>query len=350
MGMDEALRGAEQAVRALFDAFLDREPSEAELVHFTAKFESRASILELIQSFYVCDEYTARRKSAGKLFVPPGHFYSPIVSPPEVTQRIPHVRPATQVRLPDVRLDLDEMTAFWESHLAPIAARNSFPVEADDAFRYRFNNPAYSYADAIMLEAMILHFRPRHIIEVGSGWSTACILDVLARSNNMDTTLTCIEPFPSVLKEVLRPGDETRIRLIDKPVQSVDKTVFTGLGSNDILLIDSTHIVKTGSDVVFELTEVLPVLKRGVVIHFHDIFYPFEYPYQWVVVENRSWNEIYALRNFLAFNNEFGVIFFNDMFAQLREGVLRRDCPKFLLNPGGSLWLQRSPRQTAAGI
>jgi hypothetical protein len=99
--------------------------------------------------------------------------------------------------------------------------------------------------------------------------------------------------------------------------------------------------VKTGSDVVYELFEILPRLRSGVVVHFHDVFYPFEYPFEWVVVRNYSWNELYALRAFLMGNQDWEIMFFNDYFARIERDRIARDAPEILRNPGGGLWLRR---------
>ena len=337
---------AQKAVELLSEIFLDRPPTDAERAHFTSMLTESGSLSEIVNVFAQSKEFRRSRQSGAKLFVPPGHFYSPVVSPTEVDDLIPKIRPQVEVPLPDVKLDIEAMTRFWKENLAGFARKSGFPSEPDSAFRYRFNNPAFSYADGLVLEAMILHFCPARIIEVGSGWSTACILDVLSGSDMAGTKLTCIEPHPTLLYELVRPEDTSRVQVLSHGVQSADISIFASLESGDILFIDSTHVLKTGSDVEFELSRILPILNEGVVIHFHDIFYPFEYGYQWVVEENRSWNEGYALRYFLAFNHDFEVIFFNDMFAQLRQDLLKEDCPKMLNNSGGSIWLRRSRRTT----
>jgi hypothetical protein len=337
----ECQSDVQAAVCKLFSVFLDREPTGSELAHFASTLGASGSLAQVVDTFSQAKEFRSAREHSVKLFVPPGHFYSPVTSSAEIAARVPRVRPLQEATFLDVPLDIDDMTRFWETTLAPIVAGNRFPVGKSRNFRYRFENPAFSYADAIILEAMILHFRPSRIIEVGSGWSTACILDVLAASQNLDSTVACIEPYPALLNELMWPEDQERVRVIASAVQQVDTLLFDELQCDDILFIDSTHVLKTGSDVEFELSHILPALQEGVIIHFHDIFYPFEYGYQWAVEENRSWNEIYALRHFLAFNNEFEVLFFNDMFSQLRRPIIERDCPKFLLNSGGSIWLRR---------
>ncbi len=124
-------------------------------------------------------------------------------------------------------------------------------------------------------------------------------------------------------------------------MQAVPLSYFDDLQRNDILFIDSTHVVKTGSDVVFELFEILPRLHSGVVVHFHDVFYPFEYPREWVIDRNYSWNELYALRAFLMGNRDWEILFFNDYMARTERPRLRQQAPEMLANPGGGLWLRR---------
>lgn len=138
---------------------------------------------------------------------------------------------------------------------------------------------------------MLRYPQPNKVIEVGSGYSSALVLDVNTKyfANKLD--LTFAEPFPKLLEELVNDNDARKINAIESPIQDVPVDLFAKLDRNDILFIDSTHIVKTHSDVVFEINEILPVLKPGVIIHFHDIFYPFEYPSHWIYRENRSWNE-----------------------------------------------------------
>jgi hypothetical protein len=113
------------------------------------------------------------------------------------------------------------------------------------------------------------------------------------------------------------------------------------LERNDILLIDSTHVMKTGSDVHFELFHLLPRLKPGVLVHVHDVVFPFEYPTQWVFDENYSWNEAYALRCFLMFNSAFKVLFWSSLYARTYTDAIRGEFAPFLRNPGSAIWIER---------
>jgi hypothetical protein len=99
--------------------------------------------------------------------------------------------------------------------------------------------------------------------------------------------------------------------------------------------------MRTGSDVCFELFEVLPRLAPGVFVTIHDMFWPFEYPRYWAVDENRSWNEIYAWRAFLTGNSQWRIVFFNDYFEKFEKSRIESTFPNFLKNSGGAIWLQR---------
>ena len=186
---------------------------------------------------------------------------------------------------------------------------------------------------------MIMHVRPKRIIEIGSGFSSAAMLDVNEQNYNNSIDITFIEPYPENLKQIIKSGD--RFTLLEKKVQDVDINIFKSLQANDILFIDSTHVAKTNSDVLFEIFEILPLLNKGVKIHFHDMFYPFEYPQDWVIEENRSWNEIYFLRSFLMFNNSFKIIAFNTFLQKDNIKWFEEHMPLCLKNTGGSCWLEK---------
>jgi predicted O-methyltransferase YrrM len=325
-------------VELAYRSVLRRSPKPAEREHADKKLargETIADLLEWLLASKEADRYKHR------LFMPPGHFYSPVVDAEKLAESFPRKRPAPPEKLAGITIDIGAMTQFWSSKLAPLLKTSALPEEADGTHRYHFTNPAYSYGDGSILRAMILLHRPRRIVEVGSGWSSACMLDTAYDEAKLDTKITFVEPYPALLRSMLRPQDEAQVTIHACGVQQAPLEIFDELEENDILFIDSTHVVKTGSDVVYELAEVLPRLKPGVLVHFHDIFYPFEYSYQWVVEQNRSWNEIYALRSFLAFNSAFEVVFFNDMFMQMRGDVIARDYPLFLKNSGGAIWLKR---------
>lgn len=222
----------------------------------------------------------------------------------------------------------------------PAHARFALREQKADGFRYAFDNPAYAWGDRSVLHAMLRYLRPKRIIEIGSGWSSACTVDTVEHSLGKDCAVTFIEPFPSLLLELIGEA-QLKTTIIESRVQDVPLDAFRSLERGDVLFIDSTHVLRTGSDVCYELFEVLPLLPPGVVVHFHDMFWPFEYPRRWAVDENRSWNELYAVRAFLTSNHEWRILMFNDYFAKLEQSLIDDTFPLFLKNPGGALWLEK---------
>ena len=183
-------------------------------------------------------------------------------------------------------------------------------------------NPAFSWLDARAYFVLLNEWRPRRLIKVGSGHSTLLAADVNRRFFDGGMDITCIEPYP---RDFLSGGVPGVNRLVVEKVQNVALTEFASLQAGDILFIDSSHVAKTGSDVNFLYFDVLPRLASGVRVHIHDIFLPHDYPREWVVNENRSWNEQYLLRALLmhssAFRVKFGCNYAFSRFPDLVRGA-----------------------------
>jgi hypothetical protein len=279
---------------------------------------------------------------AAPLAYPPGHFYSPICSPAELKRRYRDPRTTASPRdLPGIDLAHDAQVRLWESWRPFLEeARGSF-LANDPSRRYRVRSASYDIGDATIYVCMLRHLRPARLIEVGSGSSSAVALDTFDQFFAKRPRASFIDPYPGFVRSLLTPHDKDTVEIIATGVQDLPPNYFDDLQPNDILFIDSTHIVKTGSDVVYELFDVLPRLRSGVVVHFHDVFYPFEYPREWGLVRNYSWNELYALRAFLMGNHDWEIMFFNDYFVRTERARVERDAPEILMNPGGGLWLRR---------
>lgn len=266
-----------------------------------------------------------------ELFVPPGHFYSPIVDQQEAALALELARSA-----PDpagIELN-DEIQLSTLSAIAEAMKECDFPEEKRDQNRYYYRNDQYSYGDAIIYQAFLRHFRPAQLIEVGSGYSSCVALDTRDRYC-FPQRMTFIEPYPQRLHSLLRENDASSVRIITQKVQTVDAELFRNLGCGDMLFIDSSHVAKTGSDLCYLVFEALPRLAPGVIVHFHDCFWPFEYPERWAVEEMRSWNELYVVRAFLMFNKKFKMLFFNDYMAKKFPGDCSKASSLFMKNPGG---------------
>ncbi|MDQ2774910.1 MAG: class I SAM-dependent methyltransferase [Acidobacteriota bacterium] len=240
-----------------------------------------------------------------------------------------------------IKIDAGRMVSLLRE-LAVNYQRLPFSNTAQPGLNYYYENPAFPCGDAIILGLMLLHYKPRKVIEVGSGFSSCVMIDLNGeayRTNPAD--LTFVEPFPETLLSLLAAGSPYRNKILAERVQSVPLDDFGKLGENDILFIDSTHVSKMGSDVNYLIFNVLPILKPGVLIHIHDVFYPFEYPSEWIVNENRSWNEAYLLRSFLQFNSAFKVIFWNHFAQRKFPAELEALAPLFMKSNNGSIWLRR---------
>jgi predicted O-methyltransferase YrrM len=215
-----------------------------------------------------------------------------------------------------------------------------FQQHAEPGRRYYFENPMYSYSDAICLYGMIRHLKPRHIIEVGSGFSSAAMLDTNELFFQNSIACTFIEPYPDRLLGLMKRDDRKRVEILSQRLQDIPLSQFSTLKANDILFVDSSHVLKIGSDVHHLFAEILPTLAPGVYIHFHDVFFPFEYPRSWIQ-DGRYWTEAYALRAFLAFNTTFEIVLFNTYLEHFHREKFQQCMPLCLKNEGGSIWLRR---------
>jgi predicted O-methyltransferase YrrM len=207
--------------------------------------------------------------------------------------------------------------------------------------RFHFAQDWYAQADGICLYSMLRLFRPRRVVEVGSGFTSALMLDVNDRFLGRHTQLTFVDPYPDRLDLVLSSNDRRQVRIIRKRVQDAPKEIFTELENGDFLFIDSSHVSKVGSDVNFLFFEVLPNLPIGVFVHFHDVFWPFEYPAKWIA-EGRSWNEAYLLRSFLTFNNSFEIVFWVPLAALRWRDIIKERMPTYLIDTGAAIWIRRA--------
>jgi hypothetical protein len=152
------------------------------------------------------------------------------------------------------------------------------------------------------------------VLEIGSGWSTLLSMRAL-EANRADgggdqaARLTAIEPYPYAFVRDAVAARPDYAEMLDEQVQGLPLDMFCSLGEGDILFIDSSHVLRIGSDVQYEFLEILPRLRPGVLVHVHDIFLPGEYPRDWVLgPEHRFWNEQYLLQAYLIGNARAEVV------------------------------------------
>lgn len=321
------------------------------------KVDAKKAVKKSVDTVMTLTPYTRNFLKFRTHFAPPGHYYSPIPDVEEIKRNEEAIAKKKR-QLPAVDLNEEGQMELLEK-LKNYYGEMPFTTEPSEKYRYHFGNSMYAYSDATFLFCMIRHFKPKRIIEVGSGFSSAVILDTNEHFHNNEIECTFIEPFPEErLLGLVRDKDEKnlKVNIVKDFVQNVPVDEFRKLEAGDIFFIDSSHVAKCGSDVCHLIFEVLPLLKKGVVIHIHDVFTSFEYPVGWLK-RGFAWNEAYFLRAFLQYNDTFKIIAFNSFLEDFHEDWFRENMPiclelheKFedeygepywLPNRGQSIWLQK---------
>jgi predicted O-methyltransferase YrrM len=267
----------------------------------------------------------------------PIHYYEPL----------PDFRTITESRLQRER-DFPALEFNWTKQLDLIheLARNTSGeleelARANGSHAFDFANPYFCGLDAAVYYALIRRLEPERVIEIGGGYSTQIAAKALARNRREGKPgrLTCIEPFPEERLTMVGP----EIELITMAVEELDVGYFSSLKANDILFIDSSHTVKFDSDVCREILQILPRLAPGVWIHVHDIFFPHDYPAEWLIERRLALNEQYLLEAFLAFNGAFGVRLGNYGIRFRYPVEIEQGWPQWMpMNPAASsFWIER---------
>jgi len=271
-------------------------------------------------------------------FVPGGHFYSVV---PSQQERNDYLQKNCIVEsIPGVSLD-DQLQLELLAEIKKYIDEFDFPEFKTETFRYYWKNPAFTRVDGLVLYGIMRYFQPERIIEVGSGFSSCLMLDTNDRYFEGRIQYTFIEPYPELLYSLVRAEDASKNTIIAKKLQDIDSAIFSTLKENDILFIDSTHVSKLGSDVNHALFNVLPNLNPGVIVHFHDIHWPFENLRHWIE-EGRAWNECYLMRAFLQYNDSFKIRLFPSYLQEHKKDFLNAAAPKLLIVTAGSIWLQKN--------
>lgn len=270
---------------------------------------------------------------------PAGHFYSPIVDPVDMKSRESQIWHGRD-EMPGIQWNVTSQLDLLNNVFGKYTSGINYPVKKSaNEVGYYYANDQFPVLDAEVLYCMLCHYQPKHMIEIGSGFSSLITADVNRRILNNKLDFTCVEPYP---RQFLVDGVPGITQLVVSKVEDLDLSFFSALDAGDILFIDSSHVAKTGSDVNYLFFEIIPRLKKGVLIHVHDIFLPDEYSKKWVIEEARGWNEQYLLRAFLQFNSAFEVIWGSNYmatrFAKEVQDVFLR-FPE--LGGGGSIWIRK---------
>ena len=274
------------------------------------------------------------------------HYFSPVpdiadLAKREVWNRKSQMigidfRPARQVELLDALGERFGNECNWSPH--PSGAPGQFYTE----------NNSFSYGCAASTHSMVRYFHPHTFIEIGSGYSSRVIGGAL-RLNAEDgfgSKYIMIDPYPAA---DLRSNVPYVTQVMEDRVELQDLELFTKLSKNDVLFIDSGHTVRIGGDVNFEILEILPRLSPGVIVHFHDIPMPYEYPRTYATNPRfrMFWTESYLLQAFLCFNKEFEILLAMNYLMSEKLDVFRRAFPHYdpsvHVSNSPSFWIRRKP-------
>lgn len=278
-------------------------------------------------------------------YFPPGHFYSVITDVGEIKKDQDRIWSGENIDgVKGIDLNVNKQKEILEK-ISSYYSEIPFTENASEGLRYNFKNPYYLHTDGIVLYGMLRYLKPKTVIEVGSGYSSALMLDVNDKFLSGKISFNFIEPYTERLEKLINEKDRASVSILKSRVQDVDLDYFKTLKDNDVLFIDSTHVAKCGSDLNFLLFEVFPILNEGVYIHFHDVFYPFEYPKAWVF-KGYNWNENYILRAFLMHNESYKIQLFAH-YLHMHHKELYKKMPLAYKNTGGNLWIKKlkSPGQ-----
>lgn len=278
---------------------------------------------------------------------PDGHFHSPVPSADDIARALEWRDARDVLAIPGVAIDLDAM---WRraDQLAQAVGTYRLSDGPDDARLYSTRNDWFNAADAGILAAVLAHTRPRRVVEIGSGPSTACILDT-RDAFQLPFRLVTIDPLPDVLFDLVGSGPRPHFHLLALPAARIGLEPFLALEAGDVLFVDTSHVAKAGSDVLFVFLEILPRLAPGVLVHVHDILPGFEYPPDWLT-GGRHWNEAYLLRALLIGNRDCRIDFWGALLAARDRARFRETFPIAEGTVGGSLWLRITGRSAAETV
>jgi len=271
--------------------------------------------------------------------ITPNHFFFPIPDSTALTDGLW----TKESELVGINMNPQEQLRLLKEVFPKYASETLFPkTQTGNPQEFYLDNGSFGTVDAEVLHMMIRHFKPKHVIEIGSGYSTlisanACLLN--KEKDGVNSELVAIEPYPN---ETLRQGFPGLTKLIEKPLEQIDLNMFSDLAENNFLFIDSTHVLKIGGDVKYLYLEVLPRVAGGVIVHSHDIFFPGEYPEHWVKENHWFWTEQYLLQAFLEFNSEFEVLWASQYMSRKYPNALAYTFSSYSSEAcPGSLWLKR---------
>lgn len=262
------------------------------------------------------------------------HYHEPLIRPKRNLRRSlrqPRLLPGIDLRIPE-QLDLLAQLQNYGDELKEI------PYASTPGTDPYYSNPAFAAGDAEILYKIIRHVRPERVIEIGAGHSSRFIQRALQRNQVEDTRHICIEPYENPWLE------ELDAQVIRSRLETTDPEIFEELTTNDLLFIDSSHIIRPQGDVLFEYLTVVPRLRSGVIVHIHDIFTPRDYPPDLMIRRRDLYNEQYLVEALLTGNSNLQVMLALNHLYHDHRAALEATCPVLASHPEerepASFWLR----------
>jgi len=250
------------------------------------------------------------------------HYYEPIFRASQLSKPLHSER-----RLPGISFNLERQLAFvnslsWAEELTRFPLRSA--RRGNTSPEFYFGNGGFESGDAEIWYLVVRNLKPKRIIEIGCGFSTILAHEAV-NANSLEVPgyrcqHICIEPYEQPWLENLG------VKVIRERVERLDRSTFSDLQENDILFIDSSHVLRPQGDVITQILEILPTLQKGVTIHFHDIFSPRDLPHEWLFEFVWFWYEQYLLEAFLSCNPAFEVVCSVNYLKHAHFDCLRRKC------------------------
>lgn len=248
------------------------------------------------------------------------HYYEPLFRTDRLKGKL-----ATPRSLPGIDFQFSRQIQLLETLATYSEESSKLPKTEIEPERFHYDNPTYREGDAAFLYAMIRHLKPARIIEIGCGNSTLLAREAWSQNKQENPAQscrhTCIEPYENPWLEKLP------VEVIRDPLENINFEIFKELKPNDLLFIDSSHIIRPGGDVLKIYLEVLPLLAPGVIVHVHDIFSPRDYLERWLVDDVKFWNEQYLLEAFLSCNPHFEIMAALNTLKMDHFEKLKQVCP-----------------------
>lgn len=286
--------------------------------------------------------YVARERNWAFLRFYPGYHGSTIPSRKFIKQNRSRIFQNLPTGNDGVDLNRTQQQALLEQFVTYFPDFNP-PKNQTPTSLYYYNNSMFGFSDALALYGIFRSFKPTQVIEIGSGFSSALMLDI-SRELLPNTTFTFIDPYSETIGKVLKSRPEGHYELVRREAQDIGLDFFHRLGKGDVLFIDTSHTVKIGSDLSTIFFSILPALKPGVIVHIHDIFFPWEYPEE-MISEGRTYNEVYFVRAFLQYNSAFEIIYNTSQMELEQPSCYANRMPGYFKDAGQkvgqSLWLRK---------